>query len=161
MAQTRDVNSPSVAGKRLSPANENDKQQQEDKQQQHNRRLHPVVPDGCLAETSSSKFLKLKKFTAKSSHMNSDSSSASSSSAALDRVAHVLRADGIVALPTDTLYGMGCLAQSTDAVRRIYSVKERHDEKPLSICVGGIRDVFKWAKVHCEEDMLRRLLPGI
>ena len=88
------------------------------------------------------------------------SSSNATELSTLERASGVLSSEGIVALPTDTLYGLAGLAQSTVAVKKIYDVKERHDEKPLSICVGSIEDVFKWAKVHCDQSLLERLLPG-
>ncbi|MEQ2168497.1 hypothetical protein GOODEAATRI_015042 [Goodea atripinnis] len=43
----------------------------------------------------------------------------------------------IVAVPTDTIYGLACLAQNTEAVKKIYGVKERNGQKPLAIYVWG------------------------
>jgi len=82
------------------------------------------------------------------------------SGVALDKATKILNDDGVVALPTDTIYGLAGLAQSTTAVEKIYSVKERHNEKPLSICVGSIDDVSKWAEVYCEITLLKDLFPG-
>lgn len=49
----------------------------------------------------------------------------------------------IVAVPTDTIYGLACLAQNSEAVKKIYEVKERNGQKPLAICVGEILDIYK------------------
>lgn len=49
----------------------------------------------------------------------------------------------IVAVPTDTIYGLACLAQNSEAVKKIYEVKERNGQKPLAICVGEIRDIYQ------------------
>lgn len=49
----------------------------------------------------------------------------------------------VVAVPTDTIYGLACLAQNSEAVRKIYDVKGRNGHKPLAICVGEIQDIYK------------------
>lgn len=47
----------------------------------------------------------------------------------------------VIALPTDTIYGIAALAQSTVAVNQLYEIKERHQEKPVAICVGNVEEV--------------------
>lgn len=49
----------------------------------------------------------------------------------------------VVAVPTDTIYGLACLAQNSEAVRKIYAVKGRNGQKPLAICVREIQDIYK------------------
>ncbi|XP_037532769.1 yrdC domain-containing protein, mitochondrial [Nematolebias whitei] len=66
----------------------------------------------------------------------------------------------VVAVPTDTIYGLACLAQSSEAVRKIYDVKGRNGHKPLAICVGEIQDIYKYCKVKVKEELLGDLLPG-
>ena len=53
----------------------------------------------------------------------------------------MLERGGVVALPTDTIYGIACSTQCTEAIQRIYSIKGRQAAKPLAICVGGALDV--------------------
>ncbi len=55
---------------------------------------------------------------------------------ALDRALGVLRAGGLVAFPTDTVYGLGALAFDGEAVRSIYSAKGRDPEKAIPILVA-------------------------
>jgi tRNA threonylcarbamoyl adenosine modification protein (Sua5/YciO/YrdC/YwlC family) len=45
--------------------------------------------------------------------------------------AEVLQNGGIIAFPTDTVYGIGCDAFSDDAIDRIYTMKRRSRDKPL------------------------------
>lgn len=61
----------------------------------------------------------------------------------LRQTANALQEGHVVALPTDTIYGLACLAQNSEAVSRIYDIKWRDTQKPLAICVGGIRDIYK------------------
>ncbi|XP_033495917.1 threonylcarbamoyl-AMP synthase [Epinephelus lanceolatus] len=71
-----------------------------------------------------------------------------------------LREGHVVAVPTDTIYGLACLAQNSEAVKKIYEIKERNGHKPLAISVGEIQDIYKYCKVKVKEALLADLLPG-
>lgn len=45
----------------------------------------------------------------------------------------ILRKGGVILYPTDTVWGLGCDATNTDAVRRIYRIKQRADEKSMLV----------------------------
>ncbi|MFO7911645.1 MAG: L-threonylcarbamoyladenylate synthase [Desulfotignum sp.] len=45
----------------------------------------------------------------------------------------ILRKGGVILYPTDTVWGLGCDATNTDAVRRIYRIKQRTDEKSMLV----------------------------
>lgn len=66
----------------------------------------------------------------------------------------------IIALPTDTIYGIAGLAQNDKAVEEIYNIKKRNENKSLAICVANIEDVYIWGKVTIPDDLLKLLLPG-
>jgi L-threonylcarbamoyladenylate synthase len=53
------------------------------------------------------------------------------------RVAQILNRGGIIAYPTDTVYGIGTNALNSEAVQRIYQVKQRPLDLPLSVAVLG------------------------
>ena len=55
----------------------------------------------------------------------------------------ILRAGGLVAFPTDTVYGVGALAFDGKAVESIYIAKDRPIEKAIPILIGGISDLEK------------------
>lgn len=57
----------------------------------------------------------------------------------------VLQAGGLVALPTDTVYGVGALAFDAQAVERIYEAKNRPNEKAIPILLGDVEDLIKVA----------------
>ncbi|XP_059195706.1 yrdC domain-containing protein, mitochondrial isoform X2 [Centropristis striata] len=71
-----------------------------------------------------------------------------------------LKEGHVVGVPTDTIYGLACLAQNSDAVRKTYDIKGRNEHKPLAICVGEIQDIYKYCKVKVKEALLGDLLPG-
>lgn len=56
----------------------------------------------------------------------------------LDRAAAIVRNGGLVALPTETVYGLGANALDPDAVARIYEVKGRPATSPLIVHVAAI-----------------------
>lgn len=58
---------------------------------------------------------------------------------------HVLQSGGIVAFPTDTVYGLGALAFDNAAIESIYIAKDRPIEKAIPILIGGLSDLEKIA----------------
>lgn len=68
----------------------------------------------------------------------------SASSEALDtgiinQAADVLRQGGLVAFPTETVYGLGADVLNLDAVRKVFSVKGRPPDNPLIVHVAGTK----------------------
>jgi L-threonylcarbamoyladenylate synthase len=55
---------------------------------------------------------------------------------ALERAAQILRAGGLVALPTETVYGLGANALDAAAVRRIFAAKERPAWDPIIVHIS-------------------------
>jgi L-threonylcarbamoyladenylate synthase len=63
------------------------------------------------------------------------------------RYAHdVLRNNGLVAFPTDTVYGVGALAFKPEAVQRLYIVKGRATDKAIAILVARSSDLLQVAQ---------------
>ena len=85
---------------------------------------------------------------------------------AAQKAADILKSGGVIAMPTDTIYGLAALAQNAKAVRKLYSIKGRDDAKPIAICVAEIEDVARWSDVKSKADraalepIVRELLPG-
>ncbi len=55
----------------------------------------------------------------------------------------ILQSGGIVAFPTDTVYGLGALAFNNDAIESIYIAKNRPIEKAIPILIGDLGDLDK------------------
>lgn len=58
--------------------------------------------------------------------------------------AEALGRDEVLAVPTDTLYGLAACANSSRAVAHIYATKRRADTKPLAVCVADVADVGRY-----------------
>ena len=63
----------------------------------------------------------------------------------VDRALSVLRAGGLVAIPTETVYGLAADASNADAVRRVFAVKGRPADHPLIVHVGAAEQLGDWA----------------
>ena len=61
----------------------------------------------------------------------------------LKEASSLLKDDKIISVPTDTIYGLAGLAQSTKAINRIYEIKSRNQRNPIAICVGEVKDIHK------------------
>ena len=62
------------------------------------------------------------------------------------RAAQILRAGGLVAFPTETVYGLGADASSAKAIARLYEVKRRPAEHPVIVHFASSDLAFEWAK---------------
>jgi len=62
---------------------------------------------------------------------------------AIKQALDVLRTGGLVAFPTDTVYGVGALAFNGKAVESIYIVKDRLIEKAIPVLIGEESDLEK------------------
>ncbi|XP_052350091.1 yrdC domain-containing protein, mitochondrial isoform X3 [Oncorhynchus keta] len=78
----------------------------------------------------------------------------------LNSTVEALKDGQVVAVPTDTIYGLACLAQNSNAIKKVYDIKGRKGQKPLAICVGEIKDIYKYCKVSVKEELIGELLPG-
>ena len=73
-----------------------------------------------------------------------------------------LVAGGLVAFPTETVYGLGADACNADAVARIYSVKGRPSDHPLIVHVSSMQRMGDWAEEIPEYaiELARDFWPG-
>ena len=64
----------------------------------------------------------------------------------VDRAVAILRAGGLIALPTETVYGLAGDASNEIAVRRIFAVKGRPASHPVIVHVAGAAALEAWAR---------------
>ena len=65
--------------------------------------------------------------------------------AEIEHALRTLKSGGIVAFPTDTVYGLGALAFNNAAIESLYTAKNRPIEKAIPILIGDLGDLDKVA----------------
>lgn len=60
--------------------------------------------------------------------------------------AAILKSGGLVAVPTETVYGLAANGLDGAAVEKIYQVKNRPEKKPISLLVSGMDDVRRFCR---------------
>jgi L-threonylcarbamoyladenylate synthase len=78
------------------------------------------------------------------------------------RIARMAMKKGsIIIYPTDTVYGIGANVFDEKAILKVFSIKKRALNKPLSICISRIEDIKQVAQMDVRaETVIRNLLPG-
>jgi L-threonylcarbamoyladenylate synthase len=78
------------------------------------------------------------------------------------RAAEILRRGGLVAFPTETVYGLGADAANPAAIKRLYEVKRRPAEHPVIIHFASADEAFGWAREIPQgaKALAKRLWPG-
>jgi L-threonylcarbamoyladenylate synthase len=79
-----------------------------------------------------------------------------------ERAAAILRAGGLVAIPTETVYGLAVRADDAAAVARLFAAKGRPSDNPLIVHVADIADVLLVARelTPLARRLLERHAPG-
>jgi L-threonylcarbamoyladenylate synthase len=73
------------------------------------------------------------------------------SSAAIQQAALILESGGLVAFPTETVYGLGADAENPQAVAAIYAAKGRPSSHPLIVHLAPEADIGYWAAAIPQE----------
>ena len=64
---------------------------------------------------------------------------------AVEEAAAILRGGGLVAFPTETVYGLGADAANPEAVARIFAAKGRPANHPVIVHLGSVEQLTNWA----------------
>lgn len=87
--------------------------------------------------------------------------------AACDRLSHelaieILRQGGIVALPTETVYGLAADVSQPQAIERVYRIKSRPRHHPLIVHIADLEQAARYAPEIRQrgEDLARAFWPG-
>ena len=77
------------------------------------------------------------------------------------RAGKLIQAGQIVAFPTETVYGLGANGFDVDACRKIFLVKERPADKPLTLHVATFEMIEQIAEINlAAEKLIEKFLPG-
>ncbi len=81
----------------------------------------------------------------------------------------VLFSGGIILYPTDTIWGIGCDANNSEAVKRIYELKKREDSKSMLVLINDANRIpsyleempdIAWDLIDVSEKPLTIIYPG-
>ena len=79
----------------------------------------------------------------------------------IQRAAKILGDGGVIAYPTDTVYGLGCALGEKQAIDRLYQLKGMPKDHPLAIICPDLSDIAKYAVVeNAVYRVLKHFLPG-
>ena len=63
----------------------------------------------------------------------------------------ILNRGGLVALPTETVYGLGADAENQEALARLYQIKGRPGSHPVIVHIGAVEQLSEWAREISDE----------
>ena len=66
-------------------------------------------------------------------------------------ILEVLKKNGVVVMPTDTLYGIVGKAEKASVVERVYTIRKRNTNKPCIILIGNINELEKFS-IHTSQE---------
>src|SRR5215204_1731492 len=80
----------------------------------------------------------------------------------VDQAVRILRSGGVVAFPTETVYGLGADATNADAVARVFQIKGRPSTNPLIVHVADEQVARRYAKEFpiAATKLVARFWPG-
>lgn len=79
----------------------------------------------------------------------------------LNKAVKILKNDGLIVYPTDTLYALGANALSQNAIKKVFDVKGRDWNKPISVAVSSVKDAKKYFTFNeLAENIAKKFLPG-
>ena len=81
---------------------------------------------------------------------------------AIRKAAEMLRGGGLIAFPTETVYGLGADAENETAVRALFAAKGRPADHPVIVHLAEFQQVFEWAVdvPHAAEKLAAAFWPG-
>jgi len=79
----------------------------------------------------------------------------------IKQVVLLLKKGGIIAYPTDTIYGIGCDLMNKSSIEKIYQIKKMPPYKPLSFICSDIKEISVYAHVSNKAyRIIKQLTPG-
>ena len=80
----------------------------------------------------------------------------------LNEVKKVLKEGGIVAFPTDTVYGLACDCFNKKSIEKLYQIKERPSYKPINVLTDSVEKMYKVVDSinNKELELISKYMPG-
>ena len=79
-----------------------------------------------------------------------------------EKIIKCLEQGGVIAYVTDTVWGLGCLPDNENAVKKIYEIKKREAQKPLILMSNEIYNLLDYVKPipKIGQIMIKKYFPG-
>ena len=79
-----------------------------------------------------------------------------------EQIIKCLEQGGVIAYVTDTVWGLGCLPDSADAVKKIYEIKKREAQKPLILMSNEIYNLLDYVEPipKIGQILIKKYFPG-
>lgn len=79
----------------------------------------------------------------------------------LENVINVIENGGIVIFPTDTVYGVAANSLDEEAIKKLFNLKRRDDNKPICVLTSSVDKIKKVAYITEEEQkIINKYMPG-
>ena len=81
----------------------------------------------------------------------------------MNKVNEILKNGGVIAFVTDTVWGLGCLPDNEQAVKKIYNIKHRDGKKPLILMSDEFYNLLDYVKQPIEKEaqrLIKKHFPG-
>lgn len=80
----------------------------------------------------------------------------------LTKIVKVIKDGHVVAMPTDTVFGLVCQFDNIESINKIYQIKQRPIDKPLQILVSNWEQAKKLALIDDQliNDLAKKFTPG-
>ena len=77
------------------------------------------------------------------------------------KASKILQNGGLIAFPTETVYGLGVIFDNEQSYERLINVKRRPPEKPVTLMCGSLDDIKKYAYVNeLAQKLIDAFMPG-
>ena len=79
----------------------------------------------------------------------------------INETASILKSGGLIAFPTETVFGFGVVFDNENSYKRLIDVKRRPPEKPFTLMCADVEDVEKYALTDDRsQKLIKRFMPG-
>lgn len=79
----------------------------------------------------------------------------------LNLASEILKSGGLIAFPTETVFGLGVIYDNKDSYDRLIKVKRRPPEKPFTLMLSNTKDIEKYAYINDKaKKLITKFMPG-
>ena len=77
------------------------------------------------------------------------------------KILSLIKSGSVLCYPTETLYGLGCSADNEDAIKKIYEIKKREEEKNFTLLFKDLKMIKDFCNLeYYDEELILKFSPG-